>query len=404
MNHWRADFPIFNTPLDGHPLIYLDSAATAQKPQAVLDALNTFYTQEYASVGRGIYPLAERATQRYEDARAKVAHFIKAKPHEIVFTSGTTHGMNTIAHAWGEHHLQRGDVILMPAWEHHSTMLPWQHVALLKGAVVKYIPVLPDGTLDMNAYDALLSSRVKAVICSHVSNVFGTTVPVNALIEKAHSVGACFILDAAQSAPHGMVNLEKIPADFIVFSGHKMGGPTGIGVLYINEKLHDDMPVYQRGGGMVYEAHFDRARWRKAPYKFEAGTPPFAQAIGLAAAIDYLQTKVNFEQLRAFEASLCARLIQGLSLMPRAKIYGPVDSLAQEGHLVSFTLEGIHVHDAAAFLGSQGICVRAGNLCAQPLAEQLGIQGLIRASMYLYNTEEDIDALLAGLHEVVKVF
>jgi cysteine desulfurase/selenocysteine lyase len=404
MKNIKSDFPMLATVINGNPLVYLDSAATAQKPKVVLDALYHFYAHEYATIGRGLYPLAESATQRYEDARATCAHFINATPDTIIFTQGATHGMNLLAHAWGMSHLNAGDEIILAEWEHHSTLLPWQHVAAVKGAAVRYIPVLPNGTLDYSAYEKLLNKKTKAVIVSHVSNVFGTQIPVQQLCEGAHRVGARFFLDAAQSAPHGLVDLKKLLVDALVFSGHKMGGPTGIGVLYATAALQEEMDAYQKGGGMVFQASFEKSSWRKGPHKFEAGTPPFAQAIGLAAAIEYVNKNIDFKELRAHEAQLCAQLIQGLSLIAPAKIYGPREQLEKEGHLVSFALQGVPAHDAAGLLGARGICVRAGNLCAQPLAAKLSIDGLIRASFYVYNTSEDVEGLLAGIEMVLQTF
>ena len=404
MKDLRSDFPMLATKINGNRLVYLDSAATSQKPKQVLDAMYSFYAQEYATVGRGMYSLAEAATQRYEKARACIAHFINAKATDIVFTSGSTHGMNMLADGWGTAHIKEGDEIVMADWEHHSTMLPWQHLAALKGAKVRYIPVLPNGTLDESSFDSIINKRTKVVVLSHVSNVFGSTIPVEKLVSCARKVGAHFFLDAAQSAPHGMIDVQELEVDALVFSGHKMGGPTGIGVLYLNKRMQEEMPAYHIGGGMVYEADYEKAIWRKAPHKFEAGTPPFAQAIGLAAAIEYMQDHLSFDELRVQQAMLCAYLIQGLSLISRARVHGPLKELSERGHLVSFELENVPAHDAAAILGSRGICVRAGNLCAQPLAKKLGLNGLIRASFYMYTTKEDVDALLAGIQEVVRMF
>lgn len=404
MKNIRNDFPIFKKLINGHPLIYLDNAATAQKPQAVLDAMHQFYSEEYGTVSRSVYPLAERATERYESARSTLARFINARTNELIFTSGSTHGMNILAFGWGMRNISRGDEIVLAEWEHHSTLLPWQHVAMLKHAIIRYIPVLPNGTLDLSTLDSIITKKTKAVIISHISNVFGTLIPLEIISKRAREVGARIILDAAQSAPHGFVDVKKSDVDALVFSGHKMGGPTGIGVLYIAERLHEEVPPYHLGGGMVYEASFDQATWRKAPYKFEAGTPPFAQAIGLAAAVDYWHKVTTIQEIRLHEAHLCKQLIDGLSLIARARVYGPVGQLITQGHLVSFALEGVHPHDVAAFLGEQGICVRAGNLCAQPLAQKLSIPGLIRASFYRYNTADDVTRLLEQLNHVLHLW
>ena len=404
MNGMRADFPQLKTNVNGHPLVYLDSAASSLKPKQVLDAIYHFYANEYANVGRGVYFLAESATIQYEKARALVAQFIRTNANNVIFTRGATDGMNMLAHGWGMSQLQAGDEIIMPEWEHHSTLLPWQQVAKIKSVSIRFIPVLADGTLDESAVEKLISKKTKAIIIAHESNVFGTLIDLKKYSDFAKKQGMRLFVDAAQSAPHGLVDLSTISVDALVFSGHKMCGPTGIGVLYLNDSMMEQMPPVQFGGGMVYQASLENAQWRKGPHKFEAGTPAIAQAIGLGAAVTYLMDHVDFVQLRAHQAALCAQLIAGLQKITRARIHGPIAQLQKEGHLVSFELDQVPVHDAAAFLGARGICVRAGNLCAQPVAQKLKIQGLIRASFYIYSTTQDVESLLQAIKELLKIF
>lgn len=399
--HLHKDFPILLHTQNGKPYVYFDNASTTHKPQAVLDALMAFYTTSNANVHRGIYTLANSATEQYERARATVAAFIGAHASEIVFTSGATHGINLVAHAWAMEHMRAGDVILISQLEHHANILPWQEVAQKTGALLHYIPVLSDGTVDENSLDVLINDRVKLVAITHLSNVLGTHVPVEMIIKKARAVGATIFIDAAQSAPHGLVNIAQLQPDFLVFSGHKMLGPTGIGVLYINKKMHKQMEPYQRGGGMVFAVDQQSATWAQAPHMFEAGTPPIAQAIGLGAAIEYMQRTIDFAQLHTHHAQLCTRLIEGLVTLPGIRILGPVPFLKQYGHMVSFVVEGIHAHDVAAYLCAQGIFVRAGHHCAQPLANQLQYDASVRVSFYFYNTLEQVDLLLTALGALV---
>lgn len=394
MKNNRADFPILTQKVNNHPLIYFDNAATTQKPQMVIDALTKFYTTQNANIHRSLYPLGEQATTLYEEARAKVAAFINAQPEEIIFTMGTTQGINFIASTWAQEHILKGDRIILTQLEHHSNMVPWQQVVQKKQAHLDYIPLLPDGTLDLEALPSLLTKKTKLMAAVHVSNALGTHNDIKTLIGAAHSVGARVLIDAAQSAGHQKIDVKKLNCDFLVFSGHKMLGPTGIGVLYIKKELHEQIPPYQFGGGMIFDADYYTARWQKAPHKFEAGTPPIAQAIGLAAAIDYLEKHVNFEELRAHEAQLCTQLIEGLRKFKKVRILGPQEQLQEKGHLVSFTVDGIHAHDVAAYLSNYGICVRAGNHCAQPLAHKLGILASVRASFYLYNTQKEVESFL----------
>lgn len=395
----RADFPLLiNRP----KLCYLDNASTAQKPQAVLDALNHFYTYENANTYRGIYELGELATERYEAARKTVAHFLNAAhASEIIFTRGTTEGINAVADGWARRNLKAGDEIVITELEHHSNWLPWQRLARECGIVVKVIPVLPDGTLNMQAAQELITSRTKLVATTWISNAIGTHVPIETIIKLAHAVGARVLIDAAQAVAHLPIDLQKIKVDFLVFSGHKIGGPTGVGVLYINKALHESCEPYQLGGGMVLNIG-NPSTYLRAPHKFEAGTPPIAQAIGLAAAIDYMRNKIDYNALQKHEASLCARLIERLSRHKKIRILGPQQELAHRGHLISFVIDGIHAHDVAAYCAQKNICLRAGHHCAQPLARALNYDASVRASFYAYNTSADVDRLVIAIDTLMS--
>jgi len=400
--HLHKDFPILSQEMNGNPLIYCDNASTTQKPRAVIDALVQFYETTNANVFRGIYSLAENATQLYEDARSKVAHFIGALPEEIVFTNGTTDSINFVAATWADAHIKAGDEIVLTELEHHANLLPWQQVALKKGAVLRFIQVLPNGELDINEIDDVITQKTKLVSMVHVSNAVGTHNDINLITRKAHAVGARVLIDAAQSVAHQAIDVRKIACDFLVFSGHKVLAPTGIGVLFIKKELHEETPPYRFGGGMVAHAELLQATWRKAPHKFEAGTPAIAQAIGLGVALDYLRNNINFEDLRVYEASLCSRLIDGLQSFPEVALLGPIAELKKNGHLVSFLVKNIHSHDVAAFLSSKGIAVRAGHHCAQPFAHKLGYDASVRVSFYFYNTLEQVDFLLETIGELLN--
>jgi cysteine desulfurase/selenocysteine lyase len=401
MNNFKQlhkDFPILSQKIDNNPLIYFDNAATTQKPQSVIDALVHFYTTCNANIYRGIHTLAEAATQLYEDARTKVALFIGAFPEEIIFTSGTTEGINFIASTWAEQHINAGDEIVITQLEHHANLLPWQQLVKKKGAMLRCIPVLQDGTLDMSLLDDIITHKTKLVAVVHVSNAVGTHNDIIVIANRAHSVGARILIDAAQSIAHQKIDVTQLNCDFLVFSGHKLMAPTGIGVLFIKKELHDQMPPYRFGGGMVEHADFLHATWRKAPQKFEAGTPAIAQAIGLGAAIDYINKNINFSDLVQHEARLCAQLIDGLLAFPEITLLGPLSQLKQNGHLVSFFVKNIHSHDVAAFLNSRGIAVRAGHHCAQPFATALGYDSSVRVSFYFYNTQEEVEYFLRNIY------
>ena len=397
----RSDFPILSQEINGYPLVACDNASTTHKPQSVIDALVQFYTKTNANIYRGVHLFAEQATLLYEQARKKVANFIGAYPEEIIFTRGCTSGINFVVATWGEENIKAGDEIVMTELEHHANLLPWQRLAQKKGALIKYIPIFHDGSLDLSQLDSIITHKTKMVSVIHVSNAVGTHVDITTIIARAKSVGACVLIDAAQSIPHQKINVHEIQCDFLVFSGHKIVGPTGIGVLYIKKDLHNDVPPYEVGGGMVENVDYQNTTWRKAPHKFEAGTPPIAQAIGLGAAIDYLEKNINFNELAVYEAQLCRRLIDGLSKIEQVTLLGPIEELKKKGHLVSFLVKGYHSHDVATFLDSRGISVRAGHHCAQPFAKKLGYDASVRVSFYFYNTFDDVDLIVEAIKELV---
>jgi SufS family cysteine desulfurase len=384
------NFPFFKKHKD---LIYFDNAATTQKPQCVIDAINYFYAYQNAPIKRGLYSIAESATEAFEHARKVVADFINADSDEIIFTSGATEGINFIASTWAVQHIKKGDEIVITELEHHSNMLPWQRCAQQTGAILKYIPVTQEGNLDLLHLDSIITKKTKMVSFLDVSNAIGTHVDVDSIVLRAREVGAKVLIDACQSIPHTKIDVKKYGCDFMVFSGHKMLGPTGIGVLYIKKAIQEEVPPYRLGGGMVFEADYFSARLLKAPKCFEAGTGPIAQAIGLSAAIKYLNS-LDFKAIKSLEASLCAATIEGLQKIPYIRILGPLDQLKEKGHLVSFIHEKYHFHDIAAYLDQHSICVRTGHYCAQPLARKLGIDGSVRVSFYLYNTLSEVQRFL----------
>lgn len=398
MKHLRKDFPIF----DKNNLIYCDSAATSQKPRHVIDALVQFYSYENAPVHRGIYKLAEQATARYEKVRETIARFIGAQSaSEIIFTKGTTEGINLIAATWASDNLQAGDEIVLSQLEHHANILPWQKLTKTDGVIIRWIPIQADGTLDLSEIKTLINHRTKLVAITQSSNSLGTVVDCVPIIKQARAVGARVLIDAAQSVPHQKIDVTALDCDFLVFSGHKMLGPTGVGVLYIKKELHDTIAPYQLGGSMVFDVGFEHATWRQVPYRFEAGTPPIAQVIGLGAAVEYLENNINFHELQQYEALLCEQLIDGLEQIPQISILGPINQLKKTGHLVSFTVDGVHPHDIAAYLDTQSICVRAGHHCAQPVHTILALDSSVRASFYVYNTPEDVERLIQALRKLL---
>jgi len=399
----REQFPIFRRTVRGKRLIYLDSAATSQKPQCVIDAEREFYERYNANVHRGAYLIAEEATAAYEGAREKVAKFINAPSKDcIVFTRGTTEAINLVAYSWGWANLKEGDEILLTEMEHHSNIVPWQLIAERTGAKIKVVPITDDGLLDMESFDRLLTERVKIVAVTHVSNVLGTINPVQEICRKAHEVGAVVLVDGAQAAPHLPVDVQAIDCDFYALSGHKMCGPTGSGALYGRKELLEAMPPFLGGGEMIRTVTFERTTFNDVPYKFEAGTPAIAQAIGLGAAVDYL-TKIGVERIRAHEVELVAYALERLREIKGITIYG-VAPPEQRGGVIAFNIGDIHPHDLATFLDAHGICIRAGHHCAQPLMRRFNVAATARASFYLYNTPGEIDALADALHKAHQFF
>ncbi len=394
----KKDFPL----LSSSSLIYLDNAATTHKPEQVIEAINDFYRTGYATVHRGIYHLSERATEQFEHVRSLVAKFINAQPHEIIFTQGTTHGINFIATAWALNTLQHGDEIVLTELEHHANIVPWQQVAQKTGACLRYIPVLPNGALDLANLSTIITERTKIVSIVHTSNALGTHNEIAHIAKCARNVGAKILLDAAQSVAHQRLDLQKLDVDFLLFSGHKLVGPTGIGVLYIRSSVQEDVPPYQFGGGMVFHADYYTANWRTAPECYEAGTPPIAEVIGLGAALAYIQNNNDYAEQQKHEAQLCTLVIDELQQFSQIRLLGPLDQLRTCGHMVSFTVEGWHPHDVGAYLDQHNIAVRTGHYCAQPLANKLGIpQGSIRLSFYAYNSLEDVEYCIKIIKKLV---
>jgi len=397
----REDFPIFKRMVRGKPLIYLDSAATSQKPYAVIEAQDDFYKNYNANVHRGIYAISEEATSAYEQARDKVADFIGARRREgVVFTRNATEAINLVANSWGRTNLKPGDEILLTQMEHHSNLIPWQLIAQQTGAKLKFIPLTPDGRLDLDTLPHLMTEKVKFVSIVHVSNALGTINPVDKIIRAAHGFGALVLVDASQSVQHLGVNVRQLDCDFMAFSGHKMLGPTGIGVLWGKPELLDKMPPYQGGGEMITEVHLEWATYREPPAKFEAGTPNIAGAIGLGAAIDYLNN-VGIDQIRLHEQELIAYALEHIEEVGDIDIYGP---RPDRGGVVSFNLKGVHPHDVSTILDEDGIAIRAGHHCTQPLMRWLDVPATVRASVYLYNVKEDIDCLTESLKKVKEIF
>ncbi len=398
----RCDFPILDQIVyDGKPLIYLDNAATSQKPRAVIDALTDYYSRYNANVHRALHYLGEQATARYEETRGKVSAFIGAPSERgIVFTRGTTESINLVAYAWGRAHVAAGDVILATGMEHHSNLVPWQMLAREQGAELKLIPVLEDGTLDQEIYAASLSEKVKLVAVTQMSNVLGTVNPVKEMAAAAHRVGAIILVDAAQSVPHMPVDVQDVDADFLAFSSHKMCGPTGVGVLYGREELLTSMPPFMAGGEMISKVQDDYATWADLPYKFEAGTPNIADVIALGAAVDYL-SGIGMDAIHRHEQSLTAYAIARLEEIPDVRVFG---CASERGGAVSFEVSGIHPHDLSQYVDQKGIAIRAGHLCAQPLMRRLGVTAVSRASTYFYNLERELDQLADAVRKAQRFF
>jgi len=399
----RQHFPLLQRSVDGKPLVYLDSAATSQKPRVVLEALQRYYEEYNANVHRGLYRIAEQATLAYEEARAKVAAFVGGRPEELVFTRGTTEAINLVAYAWGDAYVRPGDEILVTEMEHHSNLVPWQLLAQRRGARLRVLRVRPeDGTLDLDSLDQLLTERTRMVAVTHQSNVVGTINPVRHIADRAHAVGAVVLVDGAQSVPHMPVRVDELGCDFLAFSGHKMCGPTGIGALWGRRELLDSMPPFHGGGEMIERVDLERSTYKDPPHRFEAGTPNIADAIALGVAVDFLRS-VGMEAVREHEKALVRYALAQLAEVAGVRVYGPTDP-ERRGGAVAFTLEGVHPHDVAQVLDGEGVCVRAGHHCAQPLHRALGVAATARASVYLYNTPEDVDALVRGLERVRSFF
>jgi cysteine desulfurase/selenocysteine lyase len=399
----RADFPIFEQETHGKPLAYLDSAASSQKPRQVLDAMTEFYETSYANIHRGVYDLGERATEAYEGAREKARAFINAEStREVIFTRNVTAALNLVAYGWGLDNLGPGDVVLVTEMEHHSNFVPWQYIAGRTGAEFTVIPVNHKGELQLDELDSLaLRGRLKVVACTYVSNSLGTVNPVEKLAAWAHEQGAIMVADAAQAAPHRPVDVQALGCDFLGFTGHKMCGPTGIGVLWGRRELLERMSPFELGGHMIRKVTLDHTTWNELPAKFEAGTGPIAEAVGLGAAIDYV-SEVGLEALERHEHELLDHALPRLADVPGVKLLGP--SADQRAGIVSFEVEGVHPHDVAQILDWEGVAVRAGHHCNQPLMSKLGVPATTRASFYLYTLPEEIDRLVEGLHKVRQTF
>lgn len=399
----RNDFPIFAHHTNP-PLIFLDSGASAQKPAQVIDTMATFYRTQYANIHRGLYQLGEEATLAFECTRGQVAELINAHHNEVVFTKGTTESINFVATAWAMNHLKAGDEIILTHAEHHANLLPWQQVAKKTGALIKFIP-LNTQTFLLEPDTSLITARTKLVAVTLCSNVLGNIWPDNSLenfVQKARSIGARILFDGAHAIGHMPIDVKKLSADFLAFSGHKMLGPSGIGVLYISRELHDDVEPYQFGGSMIYEASYESATWADAPAKFEAGTPPIVSAIGLGATIDYLKKNIQYDALKKHYNNLTYQLLEGLRAIPSVKIYGNQEQLLRDGHLVCFAVQDIHGHDIAAYLATHNIALRAGHHCAQPLIKLLGVDALVRPSFAAYTIPDEIDALLEVLPQAIN--
>jgi cysteine desulfurase/selenocysteine lyase len=401
VERWRADFPILESEIHGKPLIYLDNAATTQKPQAVIDAEARYYREDNANVHRGVHALSQRATDAFEAARTKVQRFINAaRSDEIVFVRGTTEAINLVAQSYARPHLREGDEIIISALEHHSNIVPWQMVCQQTGAVLRVIPVSDAGELDIDAYENLLGERTKLVALAHVSNALGTINPVRAMIAKAHTHGVPVLLDGAQAIAHLPVDVQALGCDFYAFSGHKIYAPMGIGVLYGKALLLEEMPPYQGGGDMIRTVAFEHTEYNILPYKFEAGTPNVAGAIGLGAALDYL-SEIGMETIAAYEAGVLDYATRAIEDIPGMRLIGTAQDKTA---ILSFLLEGVHAHDIGTILDRQGIAIRAGHHCAMPLMKRFGVVATARASFALYNTQEEADALAAGLQRTVELF
>ena len=397
----REDFPVLHQMVNGKPLVYLDNAATTQKPQAVIDALVRYYSADNSNVHRGVHTLSQRATEDYDSGRSKARQFLNAaSDEEIIFVKGTTDGINLVAHSYARQHLGEGDEIIISTMEHHSNIIPWQVLCQEKGAHLRVIPISDAGELLMDEYESLLSSRTKLVAITHVSNVLGTVNPIKQIVEMAHSQGVPVLVDGAQATPHMPVDVQKLGCDFYVFSGHKIYGPTGIGVLYGKVELLEAMPPYQLGSDMIKSVTFERTVYNDLPYKFEAGTPNIAGVIGMGAAIDYL-TEIGMDRIDNYEHGLLEYGTECLSGIDGVKIVGNAPAKAS---VLSFVMDCAHPHDIGTILDTEGVAIRTGHHCAQPLMNRYGVPATARASLSFYNTRDEVDLLVKAIDRVIEVF
>ncbi|MBI2458049.1 MAG: cysteine desulfurase [candidate division NC10 bacterium] len=397
----RQDFPALQVRVHGKPLVYLDNAATSQKPQVVIDRITRYYLSENSNIHRGVHFLSDLATQAYESTRDRVRQFLNAAhDREIIFTRGTTEGINLVAHSFGRSRVRAGDEVVISAMEHHSNIVPWQMLREEKGATLRVIPVNDAGELLLEEYERLLCDRTRLVAVTYVSNALGTVNPVKQMIATAHRRGIPVLVDGAQAAPHLAVDVQDLDCDFYAFSGHKLCGPTGIGILYGKADLLESMPPYQGGGDMISAVTFEKTLYNSLPYKFEAGTPHIAGVIGLGAAIEYVQ-RIGLPRIAAYEADLLAYGTELLSAIPGLRIIG---TAKEKASVLSFVLDGIHAHDTGTILDHEGIAIRAGHHCAMPVMKRFGVSATARASLAFYNTREELDALAKGLHKVIEVF
>lgn len=403
VNEVRKEFPILQRETSaGVPLVYLDSTATSQKPLAVIEAMDSYYRRSNANIHRGVHTLAEEATAMYESAREKIAKFINASSaRQVIYTRNTTESINLVAYSWARANLKQGDLVILTEMEHHSNLVPWHMLQSERGIELEFIPVFEDGVLDLETYHVLLARKPKLVSFTHMSNVLGTINPAKEIIRLAHDAGAITLVDGAQSVPHLKVDVQELDADFLAFSAHKMCGPTGIGALYGKAELLESMPPFLGGGDMIKEVKLRSFRANTLPHKFEAGTPAIAEAVGFGAAVDYLSS-LGMDAIAAHEHEITEYALERLEEVPGVKLFGP--SADKKGGVAAFTLEGVHPHDVAQILDKDGIAVRAGHHCAQPLHEKFGIPATSRASFYLYNTKEEVDMLVEGIYKVKEMF
>ena len=401
MRDVTAEFPVLRRQFGGRPVAYLDSAATSQTPQPVIDAMTRYYTETRASVHRGVYPLAVEATDLFESARTRIADWLGSTPEETIFTANATAAINLVAYTWGRQNVGPGDLVVLTEMEHHSNIVPWQLLCQERGAELAYVPVLDDGQLDLGALYELLAREPKLVAVAHVSNVLGTINPIEPIVRRAHEAGAVVVVDGSQAIPQLPVDLRVLDADFYAWTGHKAYGPTGVGVLHGRRELLERMPPFMGGGHMIRTVGATESTWTDLPWKFEAGTSQIAEAIGLGAAVEWIQS-LGIERIREHESALVADALARLSDVPGVSIHGPADA-ADRGALVSFVLDGAHPHDVGEILGREGVCVRTGHHCAQPLMRRLGVTGTTRASFAAHNSVADTERLVDGLGTVARV-